>query len=318
MPPIRAQRKGFTLIELLVVIAIIAVLIALLLPAVQQAREAARRSQCKNNLKQIGLGLHNYHETFNSFPPGGITMGDCCGTKSGTNWAISILPYVDQAPLYNIYDFNSFNEDPGLNNGNQIVRETILKVYNCPSDINVGTKNRPESGPGSGLDYAMSSYRAVVGTTDGTDWQDNRGAFTNANLRSWKGALHTVCDRSGATVEKMGTIIDGTSNTLMVGEYSTRTNPRRGSFWAYTYTSYVNSAIHNNQSRTLINDYNRCVAIGGMGGSNSCKRAFGSFHVGGIQFLMADGAVRFISENIDLGTLGGLGTIQNGEIIGEF
>ncbi|MCA9031723.1 MAG: DUF1559 domain-containing protein, partial [Planctomycetaceae bacterium] len=104
----------------------------------------------------------------------------------------------------------------------------------------------------------------------------------------------------------------------MIGEYSTKTRPRRGTFWAYTYTSYSLSAVHNNQSRTLISDYDRCVAIGGPGGSNSCKRAFGSFHVGGIQFLMADGAVRFISENIDLNTLGGLGTIQNGEVIGEF
>ncbi|MCA8991984.1 MAG: DUF1559 domain-containing protein [Planctomycetaceae bacterium] len=309
-------RKGFTLIELLVVIAIIAVLIALLLPAVQQAREAARRSQCKNNLKQIGLGLHNYHDTFNSFPPGGVTMGNCCGTRSGTNWAISILPYVEQAPLYNMYDFNSFNEDPGLNNGNQFVREQIVPVYNCPSDINVGRRERPESGPGANLQYAMSSYRAVMGTSDGNGWQDNRDNFNTGNRRALKGALHTVSDISGT--EQMRDIIDGTSTTLMIGEYSTKTRPRRGTFWAYTYTSYSLSSVHNNQSRTLISDYDRCVAIGGPGGSNSCKRAFGSFHVGGIQFLMADGAVRFISENIDLNTLGGLGTIQNGEVIGEF
>lgn len=139
----RRCASGFTLIELLVVIAIIAVLVALLLPAVQQAREAARRSQCKNQLKQIGLALHNYHDSYRSFPPGNVTMGNCCGSPCGTNWAISILPFMDQAPLYQQYNFDKYNEDPE----NQAVRETILPVFNCPSDINAGKRERPESGP---------------------------------------------------------------------------------------------------------------------------------------------------------------------------
>lgn len=308
------MRTGFTLIELLVVIAIIAILIALLLPAVQQAREAARRSQCKNNLKQIGLALHNYHDTFNKFPAGGITMGPCCGTNSGTNWAISILPYLDQAPLYNIYDFNSYNESPGLNNGNQKVRETHLAVQNCPSDPNTGRLEIPESGPGSAINYAMSSYRAVNGKSDGSEFLDNLPVA--AQIVSWRGVLHAVGLTAGC--EGMRDIVDGSSNTLMVGEYSTKTRPRRGSFWAYTYTSYANSSITIGQSRALLNDYDRCVAIGGAGGSNTCKRGFGSFHVGGIQFLMADGAVRFISENIDSTKLAGMATISTGEVIGEF
>lgn len=309
----RTQNRGFTLIELLVVIAIIAILIALLLPAVQQAREAARRTQCKNNLKQLGLGLHNYHDTHQTFPPGGITMGFCCGSKSGTNWAISILPFVDQAPLYNLYDFNSYNEDPGLNNGNRTVRETILNVHNCPSNVVTGLE-RPESGPGSGLDFAHGSYRAVNGRTNGTGWLDNRSA--PSAVKNWRGVLHHVSSEIGC--ERIGDIIDGTSNTIMVGEYASQTRTRRGTFWAYTYTSYVNSSITVGQSRTLLNDYDRCVSIGGAGGSNSCKRGFASFHEGGIQFLMADGAVRFISENIDSDLLGGLATIRNGEVIGEF
>ena len=111
---------------------------------------------------------------------------------------------------------------------------------------------------------------------------------------------------------------DGTSNTLMVGEYASSTTPRRGTFWAYTYTSYSNSTITPGQSRALLNDYSRCVSIGGPGGSNTCKRGFGSFHEGGIQFLLGDGSARFISENIDTNLLGGLATIQGGEIIGEF
>lgn len=314
-PRIRSPKSGFTLIELLVVIAIIAILIALLLPAVQQAREAARRTQCKNNIKQLGLALHNYHDTSLTFPPGGITMGNCCGAKSGTNWAISILPYMDQAPLYNLYDFNSFNEDPGLNNGNQIVRETILSAHQCPSDIVTGLE-RPASGPGSGLQYAHSTYRAVNGRANpATGWADNRGNMTGNTLK-WRGVLHNVS--SNGRCERMADVVDGTSNTLMIGEYSTKTNTRRGTFWAYTYTSYSNSSITVGQSRTLLNDYDKCVSIGGAGGSNSCKRGFGSFHEGGVQFLLADGSVRFVSENVDTNTLGGLATINNSEVIGEY
>ena len=106
-----ALKRGFTLVELLVVIAIIGVLVALLLPAVQSAREAARRSACQNNLKQIGLALHNYHDTFLYFPPGGITLGGCCATPSYTSWSISILPFLEQTPLADKYVYNNFNED---------------------------------------------------------------------------------------------------------------------------------------------------------------------------------------------------------------
>src|SRR5262245_60347417 len=100
------RRRGFTLIELLVVIAIIAVLIALLLPAVQQAREAARRTQCRNNLKQIGLALHNYHDVFSIFPPGNLQIGECCNADNEITWAISILPYIEQTNLQNQYNFS--------------------------------------------------------------------------------------------------------------------------------------------------------------------------------------------------------------------
>ena len=101
---LRRHQRGFTLIELLVVIAIIAILIGLLVPAVQKVREAAARAQCQNNLKQIGLALHNYHDTNRQFPPGGITNGDCCSTEGGPNWAILILPYIEQANLFKLYD----------------------------------------------------------------------------------------------------------------------------------------------------------------------------------------------------------------------
>ena len=104
--------RAFTLVELLVVIAIIGILVALLLPAIQTAREAARRTQCSNNLKQMGLAAHNYHDTFNCFPPGAITDGPCCGAKSRINWAIALLPYMEQSTLYDDYDHDANNEDP--------------------------------------------------------------------------------------------------------------------------------------------------------------------------------------------------------------
>lgn len=302
------QRPGFTLIELLVVIAIIAVLIALLLPAVQQAREAARRSQCKNNLKQIGLALHNYHDVHKTFPAGGVTLGPCCGTPSYITWTISILPFIDQDPLYEKYNANVPNEDPA----NAFVRVQNVPVYNCPSDVNAGKVMRPESGPGSGLDYRMSSYRAVSGRADGTGWFDN--AQGSALPISWKGLLHHI-GTSQFTVEKFGTIIDGPTNTIVVAEYHTRTRPRRGTFWAYTYTSY-NQSSFTPERRTLIPDYDRCVAIGGAGGSNSCKRGFGSLHVGGMQVLLADGSSRYLSENIDLNLYVKLATIGGQELVG--
>ena len=139
-------RKAFTLIELLVVIAIIGILIGLLLPAVQKVREAANRTSCQNNLKQIGLALHNYHDSNNKFPPGGVTNGGCCTTPSGANWAIYILPYIEQDNLYKQYDFtipNEANADP--KRPFSVVRQ-IVKTYNCPSDPNINQVMVPASG----------------------------------------------------------------------------------------------------------------------------------------------------------------------------
>ncbi len=306
-----SRRRGFTLIELLVVIAIIAILIALLLPAVQQAREAARRSQCKNNLKQLVLAIHNYHDTSRSFPPGEITIGGCCSTPSGTNWAISILPFMDQAPLYKQYNFNLPNE----NSANSPVVQQNLAVQNCPSDINAGSLMKPESGLGSGLNYRMSSYRAVGGKTDanGQWWDSGEGSLPV----NWKGPLHMIGQHNWRP-ESMRDITDGPSNTLMIGEMHTQTHPRRGTFWGYSYTSYNSSDISFTQPRTLIPDYDRCVSIGGTGGSNACKRGWGSFHTGGIQFALCDGSVRFISVNINMNTLGNLATVGGNEVVGQF
>jgi prepilin-type N-terminal cleavage/methylation domain-containing protein len=301
-----SRRKAFTLIELLVVIAIIAVLIALLLPAVQQAREAARRTQCKNNLKQLGLAIHNYHDTYLSFPPGGINIGGVYYS----NWAVGILPYIDQAPLYNLYNANVTNN----NAANSPVVQVKLAAQNCPSDPYAGQLAMPESGNGSNVNYMTSSYRACNGVnTDANNFWDQdlpTGSLTPATNR---GAMHIV--NTSFNVEKMASILDGTSNTLLVGEWTTKTNIRRTTFWGYTYTSYNQSEICLGAVPDVFGtpDYS---LIGN--GNTTSKRAFASFHVGGVHFLMADGAVRFISSNINRPTLAALATIAGGEVVGEF
>lgn len=310
---VRPQRHGFTLIELLVVIAIIAILIGLLLPAVQKVREAAARAQCSNNLKQIGIGLHAHHDTFGLLPPGGITRGNCCGTQSHSNWAIEILPFVELANLYNTYDQNQTNE----NTANTFTRTQRVKLYECPSDSSGPfTLLRPASGPGSGLDYMPGSYRAVSGRANITaplGWFDNsEGA---ALPQTFRGALHTVWNNLGLQQERLTDIRDGTSNTLMVGEYHTSTVPRRRTFWAYTYTSYNQSSVHP-ASHTYLPDFTRCEQISAQLGLDNrpCRRAFGSFHTNGANWLMCDGSVRFIPQSVDMNLLSNMATIAGQEV----
>ncbi|MBI2481634.1 MAG: DUF1559 domain-containing protein, partial [Planctomycetia bacterium] len=294
------DQSGFTLVELLVVIAIIGILVALLLPAVQAAREAARRMSCSNNLKQISLSLHNYHDTYKTFPPGGVTPGGCCGTPSAGTWTLFILPFMEQQPLHDRYDFNTWN-DTNRNAANTFVTTQLLPSYVCPSDINTKNTDRPSSGNGSGLQYAPGSYRAVSGAGTGASWMDSNQYDATFHFPN-RGVLHTVGGSHYTTTipytanpssgTRLAGILDGTSNTIIVGEYHTKTQNRRRTFWSYTYTSYNQSTVVVGEPRQLIPDYNRCVAIGGRGGDNTCKRGWGSLHPGALQFALADGSVR--------------------------
>jgi prepilin-type processing-associated H-X9-DG protein len=306
------------LVELLVVIAIIGILVALLLPAVQSAREAARRAQCLNSLRQLALAIHNYADANQGvLPPGGVTDGPCCGTPSGTSWSISILPFIEEQALFDRYRFDKFNEDPE----NAYVREQHVATYSCPSDEDTEGFGVPESGPASGgILYARGSYRANTGRclAEPEGWWDSPSQTDTMPL-NWKGPLHSVGREYPAVTDspRLGSVIDGLSNTLFVGESmtapSSESSLRRRTFWAYSYTSYNKSCVVP-QTRTLLTDYQRCVDVGGPGGSNPCKRAWGSFHPGGLQFAYGDGSVRAVSFSIDMEIFASLSTHAGGEI----
>jgi len=307
--PQRTARQGFTLIELLVVIAIIAVLIGLLLPAVQKVREAAARMSCSNNLKQIGLACHAYHDVFSALPPGNITDGSGSANYYG-NWAILLLPYIEQQNLYKKFVPTKVCWDAA----NQPVVQAIVKPYTCPSDVNPSQLIKPESGNGSGVQFRTGSYRACSGMTnkanDGNAFFDISGCDLPANLR---GALHMV-GAKGLSNESLTRITDGTINSLLAGEYTTRTHANRTTFWGYSYTSYAESCVVTFSSNPYGNDYDACVKAFGTSASDSCKRAWGSFHTGGSNWVMCDGSVRFISQSVSPTILGAAATIANGEV----
>lgn len=329
------KQRGFTLIELLVVIAIIAILIGLLLPAVQQAREAARRTQCKNNLKQLGLGLHNYHDVHNAFPQASYLDKSALPNTSHPSlnsqwgWSVMILPYIEQAPMYNslLVGPNTFEQA-----ANDPVRlkmlTTPLPAFICPSDPEAGVnRNRPflaKSGGGlcNGMalpqdtQFAKSNYMGCNGN------DDNDGVFDSGSNR-----------RVG-----LRDITDGTSNTILVGErgskrYVKQTVPQGpwAGVWAgqeLTCTGVTNVWCLVGKTEYQMNSGKHRDPSGSTTATDQPLIAFGSHHTGGAQFLLADGSSRFISENIewnddptgtkDFGIYHNLGSIQDGRVIGEY
>lgn len=319
--PRSRSTRGFTLIELLVVIAIIAVLIALLLPAVQQAREAARRTQCKNNLKQMGLAMHNYHDTYGMFPAESQMLYNPLsvaglGAKQQRNfsWIASLLPYIDQAPLYAQINFGA--PAYGQNLGGRPLESTTLAGFQCPSDV--GFSTLPISKNGNGLAY--SSY----GISEGWDWWNRAGGCGGFEPRlAGVGTPGQYC--------KLAMITDGTSNTVMIGETDSTSNTgsqfcctqkRTGSerlfrtcLLATQQNSDAQAAASCIYATAVPNMDPDGGSSGGAGWWKASPYALSPFyitayainsewpgpssqHTGGAQFVLADGSVRFVSGNI--------------------
>jgi len=319
-----AKRCAFTLIELLVVIAIIAILIGLLLPAVQKVREAAARMKCSNNLKQLGIGLHAYHDAVGKLPPGAENAvypkpNPPGNTNSflGTTWLVYILPYVEQGPLYKNYNFAAaYNNATNLAVGN-----VPIPIYLCPS-ATITTSGNSSEGT-AGIRNATTNYFGVMGpnarTTDpftltlgGRTYSYRVGNPTTNGAYACSGMLQQYRDTPGSIttgfIVKLTTVTDGLSNTLMVGERSV--TPPGG---LNDYRSWIRG--NNGGSGATKNVAYPINSTNYDGNSNFNDISFGSNHTGGANFLMGDGSVRFVNQNINLTVLQMSASMTEGEVV---
>ncbi|MAT72489.1 MAG: prepilin-type cleavage/methylation domain-containing protein [Planctomycetaceae bacterium] len=323
---VRRRRVGFTLVELLVVIAIIGVLVALLLPAIQAAREAARRTSCTNNLKQLGLALQNYHGAFGRFPYGaqglGVTSMNYDSGEPRTPFYIYIFPYVEQTNVFDLYDF-----DKSVQFQTAAVQETIRKpydVFRCPSDESV----RLEQG-------VYSEYKTNYGVNWGPwsyDCQQIRVVSDTVQLRGCPGTQtsSTVGTTAPFWVKygaKIGQITDGTSNTLAMMEMlqvPDRENfDRRGRMWNddsgcyQIMTRYTPNTDAPDESycNELLEGY-PCINRG-ISNRKNAQLASRSQHPGGVTAVLCDGSVHFFADSIDIVSWRALGTIAEGDISNE-
>jgi len=327
-----SRNHGFTLIELLVVIAIIAILIALLLPAVQQAREAARRSQCKNNLKQVGLAMHNYHDTHSVFPPGMFNMINAygppyeadAGTTNRVTFFAMILPYIEQAPLYNRWTNTFASRSPGATfypwSVDPALTQVVVSAMLCPSDPSTGHLEHGNNG-------FCGNY---VGCTGSLPWGD-RYSTNDSSGTSPKGLFH--CRSKTA----MRDITDGASNTILMGEIltvkggtlpadgsCTNIKDMRGLYWNGVHMTVLFSAYYSPNPPNVPDTagYPACAetpqAPSNANQSTGMNLSARSMHTGGAHITLADGSVRFVSNNTNRATFNALGTRASGEIVGEF
>lgn len=365
-----SKRLGFTLIELLVVIAIIAILIALLLPAVQQAREAARRTQCKNNMKQVGLALHNYHDVYGMFvyrKGGAAACGSnpCPGYDTRNNWGrlsgfMGLMPYIEQAPLYNrvagggVAPGSTLNVPPGGPEGwrGWAGWNVAIPAMLCPSDGFHPQTQRAHN-------YVFSIGDSSRGTRDSRNVRGMFGYQRTTRIRDiTDGTSNTIAMSERVRNNVGGTLSAGTGTHLViahmarnVGTAVVHDNPSGclntvdGSYYVAgtSVKGRTGTAMWDGQAErvgftTIIPPNGPSCAHNDNGNADADHSIITptSFHTGGVQVLMADGAVRFISENIDSGDLtvaapgnntkgtspygvwGALGTIAGGEVIGEF
>ncbi len=312
-------RRAFTLIELLVVIAIIAILIALLLPAVQQAREAARRTQCRNNMKQLGLALANYESTYTTYPIG------MQSSYTRPNWRIGVLPYMDQAPLFNSLSFDlsfSGNVAAGTNNDTALTGRSIPGMK-CPSST---TLPNPTDFANARANFC-ADYVGIMGATP-----DPAGRTTVGSNSNYGGIYMSNGMLLGNDVTRVRDATDGTSNTIMVAEQSglVGTADLRsryyGGWTGMTFAGKISNTVPNgadswSTGTTAVRyapNLKSCSGLGGCDNPYDANTMLNSFHTGGIHALMGDGTVRFISDNTDFVTLTKLCVRDDNLVVGEF
>jgi prepilin-type N-terminal cleavage/methylation domain-containing protein len=325
----RKSRPGFTLIELLVVIAIIAVLIALLLPAVQAAREAARRASCSNNMKQFGIAMHNYHDVTSSFPTtmwAGPTY-NATNVRYLSSFQTMLLPYIEQAPLYNSINF-FFPIGQGVDNGtvNSTAYLTVVNVFMCPSDTSPSVTSIARADSGVGPQHTAGvklSYYVNAGdnATDGTGpWPFTSLPAIRLNAFGDSSTYTGIVGRSGGTTS-IRDVTDGTSNTFGMGEslfescnWFSWPNPNG----CYAFTSVpINWKITVFEPGTPGNPVEYGSATSMLNNSGNWVPGFGfrSKHPGIVQFLFCDGRVGVIKESINRNVYRNLSTRNQGEII---
>ena len=289
-----SARRGLTVLELLIVIGMVAVLMALLMPAVQSARDQARAARCRNNLKQIGLALHNYLDVFNTFPPGWVAHSDSPDYGPAFGWMVMLLPFVDQAPLYNQLDFQKPPPAP-----NKLLQQR-LDIFRCPMDPT-------EDVNGLRSNYSTSNYSGNHGDEPLPRWTADRLSL------HWPGNPPTPKQASGIlflnSSVRFRDITDGASNTFAAGERSITSGS--GIWVGVAANAMENDAVTECSHSSRI---------------NAGLTSFSSRHGAGANILMCDGAVRFISADLDSrpadggdpGTFQRLGHKSDGLAIGEF
>ncbi|WDI40628.1 DUF1559 domain-containing protein [Bremerella sp. P1] len=300
------RKRGFTLVELLVVIAIIGVLIALLLPAVQQAREAARRMQCSNNLKQLGLALHNYHDTFLKFPPAAIKekVQDGSGSAQSTVWSAFILPQIEQGALYDKINGMGFGivwDDDG---NNEDILRVRLDAFECPSSPDTGQV----FDDGGITGRPRGSYGVVVTGTVGYTISSNSTNSESKHHMDDGGVGHSR-HNGPFYYQNISTnfrdITDGSSNTLFVGErYSDKISNR----------AHIYVGTSNGQDSHCKWGASTGIQLNTLDSGTQGMAGFHSAHPGGALFMLGDGATRFVSENIDRLIYASMGTRNGGEV----
>lgn len=338
-----SRRRGFTLVELLVVIAIIGVLVALLLPAVQAAREAARRMQCTNNVKQLVLATHNFHDTFNRFPPGAardqVPFGThATGTGWGSSWLVYILPFVEQN---NVYSKLQFNGGSGYDNANNtlVIKGLMIPGYNCPSSPLKNTAKGPV--PSANGPFQAPTYVGISGAVSGLipNFTESRNKTGTYGIASGGGMLVP----NGQT--RMADMIDGTSNVAVVSEYSNflqqgtslakvdwRLQAQYGFLFgvptAALVTSSYTSDTRTGGMLTIRYPINQIKAPAGTGwtGSTSTLASEGvgnygtnlplnSAHPGGVVVGLGDGSIRFLAQSLPIAQLAALATRDDGHVL---